>query len=293
MDQPPLVCPVCRMKLARQGSELRCDHCGRRHAVVNGIPHLLVRSGDGVEAQSRWFDEAVMEEWEITRPHDAPALHGRLLGEKFQRGVEGLDLIGLSALSVCAGSGMDAEFLARAGAHVTAVDVSARAAARTAERARRYGIQMQPIVADATRLPFPDRSFDLVFVHDGLHHLDRPTEGLREMARVSRHAVSVSEPASAAVTRFAVRARLAREYEEAGNRVARLDPREVALLLRQEGFGIVRAERYAMFYRHQPGHVIGLLSRRPLLQLAMTCLRAANALAGRWGNKLVVVAVRE
>jgi ubiquinone/menaquinone biosynthesis C-methylase UbiE len=44
-------------------------------------------------------------------------------------------------------------------------------------------------VADAERLPFPDRSIDVVYVHDGLHHLARPEAGLAEMTRVARLAV--------------------------------------------------------------------------------------------------------
>jgi SAM-dependent methyltransferase len=293
VDELPTVCPVCRVEPTYGSSELVCPNCGRRYDVVDEIPHLVVASDESVAEQSRWFDEGVREEWEITRPHGAPALHGWLLREKFRRAVEGLDLIGISALSVCAGSGMDAEFLARACGRVTTVDASAGAAARTAERARRFGIDLQPIVADVRRLPFPDRSYDLVLVHDGLHHLKRPMDGLREMARVARRAISVSEPARAAVTRLAIGAGVALEHEEAGNRVERLDRHEVGAVLRQEGFRILRAERYAMFYRHEPGLVTRVLSHGSLLPLAIASIRIANMLAGRWGNKLVVVAVRE
>ena len=43
-------------------------------------------------------------------------------------------------------------------------------------------------------LPFPDNTFDLVFGSNLLHHLDRPDQAVREMARVSRNYVVVSEP---------------------------------------------------------------------------------------------------
>ena len=90
-----------------------------------------------------------------------------------------------------------------------------------AERGRRFNVSLIPVVADVERLPFADDSFDLVFVHDGLHHLEDPMVGLREMARVARRAVSVNEPARRC-DRDGREARASVEHEEAGNRVARM-----------------------------------------------------------------------
>lgn len=117
---------------------------------------------------------------------------------------------------------MDAEFLARSGATVISSDISLGAAKRSAERAKRYGLRILPLVADVEHLPFLDRSVDLVYVHDGLHHLEKPLAGIAEMSRVASRAVSVTEPAQAAATRLAVRFGLALEREDAGNRVARV-----------------------------------------------------------------------
>ncbi len=201
---------------------------------------LLVDSSELVDRQAEWFDHEADAEWEIERPEGAPALHRWLLEEKFRRAVEGIDLRGATALVVCAGSGMDAEFLARAGANVIALDVSLGALRRAVERKRRHGFELLAVVGDAARLPFRDASVDVVFVHDGLHHLDDPLAGLAEMARVARSAVCVSEPARARITALAVRAGLALEREEAGNRVGRLDAEAVETVLRTKGFSILR-----------------------------------------------------
>ena len=114
--------------------------------------------------------------------------------------------------------------LAGRGGRVLVWDLSVRAAARAIARGRRFGAGLDAIAADVERLPFEDRSFDLVYVHDGLHHLEDPLVGLAEMARVARLGVSVDEQALARVTEIAIRLRAAGRVEEAGNVIARVDP---------------------------------------------------------------------
>ena len=246
-------------------------------------------------AQVRHFDRPGKEAFEIARPRGTPRLYRFLLAERFRRALSPIraDLVGASALSVCGGSGMDAEFLARAGAAVTSSDLSLGAATRARARSERYRLGIQSIVADVEQLPFADQSVDLVAVHDGLHHLDDPYAGLAEMARVARRWVVVTEPARASVTRFAVRLGLALETEEAGNRVARMEPSEVAAFLEARGYTVLRAERYAMYYPHHPGAVFSLLSRPFVFPMVRVGWRVANALLGRFGNKMVVVAERD
>lgn len=302
-----LVCPDCRGALRWEAEEIHCGNCSRAYPILDGIPVLLLDScaaehdelehqhgHDHKRRQAEYFDRGAAAEFEISRPHGAARLYGWLLGEKFRRSIAGLEtkLSGTTALTVCGGSGMDAEFLARAGGAVIASDISLGAAQRTRERARRAGLNIVSIVADVERLPFHDRSVDLVYVHDGLHHLERPETGLAEMARVAARAVSVTEPARAAATAIAVRLGLALEREEAGNRVARVEPQEVAEQLRSAGFSVLTADRYAMYYPHEPGRIFRRLSLPGVLGATILVWRAANAALGRFGNKLAVVAVR-
>ena len=60
------------------------------------------------------------------------------------------------------------------------------------------------------------------------------------MARVRGGALSVNEPARAAMTAVAVRLGLALAREEAGNEVIRLSPQEVAAVLGAQAFGSSR-----------------------------------------------------
>ncbi len=303
-----LACPACRTPLAWSAALVRCETCARTYPVTDGIPILLLDQAaaehDELEhlhthehkhRQAVFFDREEAAEFEITRPHGTPGLYRWLLGEKFRHSIAGLEsvLAGATVLSVCGGSGMDAEFLARAGARVIVSDISVGAARRARERARRYGLAVTPIVADVEHLPFQDQAVDLVYVHDGLHHLEEPLLGLAEMARVAARAVSVTEPARAAVTAVAVRLGLALEREEAGNRVARIRLQEVEGYLRSCGFQVRHAERYAMYYCHEPGRVCRALSLPGLLPAVTLGWRLANAVIGRLGNKVSVVAVRD
>jgi SAM-dependent methyltransferase len=289
------VCPTCRGELRWSATRATCPGCSQSFPIVDGIPvFALLHDDDHKREQAEQYFDAVQEDWEIERPWGGSALYGSLMLEKFRRSVAGIEqrLPGAVALVACAGSGMDAELLARTGARVIASDVSLGAMLRARERSRRHGIPLVPVVADAESLPFRDRGVDLTYVHDGLHHLRDPDLGLRELARVADGAASVSEPARAFVTDVALLAGIALHEEPAGNRVERLDPSQVEDAMRAAGLTVVGSERYAMFYRQDPGPLMRLLSRRRLLGGARSTVDAFNAALGRIGNKLSVRAVR-
>jgi SAM-dependent methyltransferase len=300
-----LICPVCHGSLRWTDGGSVCEPAGHGFRLEDGISVMLadeaIAEHDEMDhlhhhkkQQAAYFDEHEAAEYEITRPNGTPAFYQWLLQEKMRRSVVALrgPLNNARVLTVCGGSGMDAEFLARAGARVITSDISLGACKRAAERARRYRLDITSVAADVEHLPFPDRSFDLVYVHDGLHHLDEPRVGLREMARVSAGAVSITEPAKAAITAVAVRFGLALEREEAGNRVARLSIDDIVRNLKAEGFRILHAGRYGMFYRHEPGRISGLLSTNAVIHLAQGGFQVANKIAGRFGNKVTVQAIR-
>lgn len=58
---------------------------------------------------------------------------------------------------------------------------------------RRRDALVEPLLYDGQRLPFPDRSFDLVYAIDVLHHCPDPAAGLREILRVSRGDVALKD----------------------------------------------------------------------------------------------------
>jgi len=83
------------------------------------------------------------------------------------------------------GTGLDFP-LVPAGVAVTAFDLSPRMVERARRRAGDAGLEARIAVGDATRLPYPDASFDAVLLHLILAIVPDPRACLRETARVLR-----------------------------------------------------------------------------------------------------------
>lgn len=95
-----------------------------------------------------------------------------------------LDPRGATVLDVGAGNGMFTYWWSRLGATATGLERSQNMIERSACPAlMRLG--------DAYDIPFDDDTFDVAFAGSLLHHLDRPQDALREMARVSRNVAVV------------------------------------------------------------------------------------------------------
>jgi ubiquinone/menaquinone biosynthesis C-methylase UbiE len=126
----------------------------------------------------------------------------------------------MTALDVGVGSGLFAEAFSQHGLKVAGVDVNPQ----MLPAARQYvpGGDFREATAEA--LPYPDASFDLVFMGLVLHESDEPLEALQEARRASRQRVCVLEWPY-------------REDETFGPPLAhRLSPDKVENLVKRAGF---------------------------------------------------------
>lgn len=101
--------------------------------------------------------------------------------------LEGLDIE--TVLDVGTGTGVFAEAFSQQGLVVTAIDVNPD----LLETAKRYAPQATFRQAPAETIPFPDRSFDLVFLGHVLHETDERQRALQEARRVARKRAVVLE----------------------------------------------------------------------------------------------------
>lgn len=92
-------------------------------------------------------------------------------------------LRGNRALDYGCGHGMAAVTMARAGATVTAFDLSPGYVNEARERAAANGVSVECVTANGEELPFADASFDAIWGNAILHHLDLARAG-RELKRV-------------------------------------------------------------------------------------------------------------
>jgi SAM-dependent methyltransferase len=89
------------------------------------------------------------------------------------------DVRGLRVLDYGCGHGMASVVLARAGALVTAFDLSGGYVEEARARAKANGVQIDFVQANAEQLPFAEASFDRVWGCAILHHLDLPCAALQ------------------------------------------------------------------------------------------------------------------
>jgi SAM-dependent methyltransferase len=92
------------------------------------------------------------------------------------------------ALEIGAGTGYFSLNLLRAGVIDSAVatDISPGMLRALSASASELGLSVETVACEASALPFPDESFDLVFGHAVLHHLPDLAAAFREFRRVLR-----------------------------------------------------------------------------------------------------------
>lgn len=286
--------------------QIVCPNCDSKFDFVDGIPILLptrlrvsmvsedARAGERVkrdkQIQTNYYDKIGRSEFEITRPHNTGRLYKAILDYKIGKSLRIIksELEGAMVLCICCGSGMDLEYLCNRGSKVVGMDISLGAVLGAKERARRFGLDYELVVGDAEQLPFHLESFDFGYVHDGLHHLPFPYQGLQELWRTSRRAVVLSEPNDALLTRLSVILGISGVDEEAGNKVRRFDLSELRTFLKGLKPTAIEVNRSLMWYPHEPPPWFGFFNRDWAFNTYWFMLNLLNHVLGKWGNKLTV-----
>jgi SAM-dependent methyltransferase len=153
-----------------------------------GVVKRIVSDADTVAANRRWWDADA---------EDYLTEHGDFLGaadfvwcpEGLRESEAGLlgEVAGRRVLEVGCGSAPCARWLAGQGAQVVGLDLSAGMLRQAVDAARETGICVSLVQADATRLPFADRSFDLACSAFGaVPFVADSAAVMREVARVLR-----------------------------------------------------------------------------------------------------------
>lgn len=135
------------------------DPCGS-HYVKNAETHTL-----------EWYQEAEAYRYGIYAP--------------WMREVMEFDLhVGEEVLEVGGGMGADLAQFARAGAHVTDLDLSSGHLSHAMENFRLRGLKGKFVHHDAEDIPFADNTFDVVYTNGVIHHTPNTSRVVAEIYRV-------------------------------------------------------------------------------------------------------------
>jgi ubiquinone/menaquinone biosynthesis C-methylase UbiE len=89
-----------------------------------------------------------------------------------------------NVLEVGSGPGNDSSMFARAGANVTALDLSPRNIQAARKRFKTLQVPGKFLNGDAENLPFLDNTFDFIYSHGVLHHTPNTDRTIQEIYRV-------------------------------------------------------------------------------------------------------------
>lgn len=90
-------------------------------------------------------------------------------------------------LDIACGAGWSTEQFVRAGADVTAIDITPRAVQLTKKRLEIYGLEAKVLIADAENLSFSDNYFDYILAWGCLMHTPDTEKAINEIYRTLKH----------------------------------------------------------------------------------------------------------
>lgn len=181
LDSDLLACPDCHTRLVTDDAALRCDGCHAQYPVYDGIPILLGRGSIFSAAQilkgATTFFAHTARENQTKRAirRGLPSLM-RNSGPRWTHPViaEAVRALPADAIGLDIGTGQDAEELDRQAPGIRWVHSDVDLAYRPT------------IVADATGLPAPDDTYDVVYAEQVLEHVVDIQGAARELQRVCK-----------------------------------------------------------------------------------------------------------
>lgn len=293
-----VICPTCKEPVKRTSDSLECKS-GHRIPIENGFPNFVVFSQNAMEEKEQQasfhddeehnelFSEVVLRPYNYNKVHaDSWLYHLKyfknLLSSKF-----GLELENISILNCGCGGGFEAEFFAIHGAKVTGFDISQLRIEAAATRLRRKNLNGFFYRGDASILPFPENSFDVVIYHDSLHHV--PIEeipiAVREAARVAKKGIVLLEAHDSPLRMLLEIMGLSSSIEGAGNYVFRFRKSLMEFWASQYSLNLVNYSVLFTKKEHRPR----LYSKPILGWLAYKIIRLFGTFLKPVGNEACII----
>lgn len=259
------ICPVCKLPMKSAGDSLKC---GNNHEVSmdKGYPDFIPYSSGALrekmmqaefhddEERNEKFDEIVLRPYNSTKAHADSWLYGLKYFKKTLISSLGIGLENTLILNCGCGGGFEAQYLAANGAQVVGFDISRLRVEAAATRFALNGNTGFFYRGDASLLPFPDNTFDIVLYHDALHHvpIEEIPQAFREAARVAKRCVALLEANDSPLSLLLESLGHATSVERAGNYVFRFRPSLMRFWASQTGMELKRFSSMFTKKEHWP-----------------------------------------
>ena len=290
-------CPVCHQPFLESPesptrTELTCVG-GHAFPYSNGVPDLVPRvvleqTGSGSEGkrhEREWHDQFAVPDLDFGLVLDRRQIYQWLnyyqlydLESLLHAAKPARILVGMC------GPGFELDFWATFTKDVSGVDISTGLVALSARRAKALGLTGEFVGGDIEHLPFKDRTFDLVVVHHGLHHLQSLETALGEMLRVSRDLCLVCEPVDGPARRWLRRLKVSADVEYFGTNVYDVSEDDVRRIASAHESELILNRRflYKRIAHARPTTLHKWVNAFRIPTLLSGPLWAFNALFGRW-----------
>lgn len=287
-------CPLCHGSLKespgdavvkRQRFECALGHTYSGHdGIIDFLPHELLENSPEKRLESESHDVNVLDVFADFTVTDKNLYSWLNYYQLFEVASCIQQMQPRSILVGMCGSGFEFDVLQQFTTEIWGVDISMGVLGNAKRRADSLGLLGGIIRGDIENLPFADSSFDLVIVHHGLHHMPLLDGALRDLLRVSRKHVLISEPVDGWPRRLARFTRASPGMEPGGTVVRDIDSRKVAEIATKMNAVLEWEKRY--FYPRvrspQPGTFIRFANRMGLSLWLRWPLRAFNSIFGRF-----------
>lgn len=191
---PLLSCPNCQHDLALSEQKvendaiidgsLKCGHCGRSFAVVNGVPRMIVDLEDRKDLSDSWgFEWSKVADGRL----ETNTYYGQTEEEEVNHffnymGISPEELCGKTVLDAGCGCGRLTRALGRYADQVYGIDI-ASSIDRIHDYCRPTG-NVHIIQADILNIPFKELSFDFVFSKLAICYVHQPEQAFRKLSMV-------------------------------------------------------------------------------------------------------------
>ena len=101
--------------------------------------------------------------------------------------IDSINWSGKQVLEIGTGVGTDARRIVRSGGRYTGINVDRGSTLATETALKAFGLEGTLKQCDATRIPFAEQSFDIVYTFGVLHHIPDVHLAMREIRRVLKH----------------------------------------------------------------------------------------------------------